>query len=90
MGDMGELGTDAAASHRKVGRQAYEAGVETLLTLGELSECAVMEFGSGGQHFTDLEELLAKAKNCLDESTVVLIKGSRFMRMERVVERLQT
>lgn len=89
MGDMGELGTDAAAFHHKIGRQAANAGVDVLLALGESSRQAVTGFGRGAQHFTDLDTLLEKAKNCLDEHVFVLIKGSRFMQMERVVEQLQ-
>ncbi len=89
MGDMGELGTDAVAFHREIGRQAGKAGVKTLLALGELSAYTVAGFGNGAQHFTDLDDLLTKAESCLDRDAVVLVKGSRFMQMERVIDRLQ-
>lgn len=89
MGDMGELGIDAAAYHYSIGQQAAQAGVDTLLALGELSRQTVAGFGSRAQHFVDLDTLLEKAKDCLGKNVSVLVKGSRFMRMERVVEHLQ-
>ncbi len=42
-------------------------------------------FGGGGQHFASVETLVAALKPALDKDTTVLVKGSRFMRMERVV-----
>lgn len=89
MGDMGELGGDAAALHYAIGQQAAVAGVDRLLALGELSQQAVTGFGSHAQHFNDLDSLLEKARTYLEQDVVVLIKGSRFMHMERVVEQLQ-
>lgn len=89
MGDMGELGVEGAALHHRIGQQAEKAGVDVLLALGELSRQAVTGFGRGAQHFSDLDTLLEKAKSYLDERTSILVKGSRFMRMERVVEHLQ-
>lgn len=89
IGDMGELGADASAFHDAIGQQARTAGVEKLLALGEQSAHAVTAFGAGAKHFTDMRALLAQAEHDLDETTVVLVKGSRFMQMERVVEQLQ-
>lgn len=89
MGDMGELGAKTATFHYKIGQQAASAGVDVLLALGESSRQAVTGFGRGAQYFTDLESLLEQAKSCLGERVVVLVKGSRFMQMERVIEQLQ-
>lgn len=89
MGDMGELGADAAAFHYSIGQQAAAAGVDMVLTLGEFSRQTVAGFGSKARHFTDLDALLEQARDCLKKNVSVLIKGSRFMHMERVVERLQ-
>ena len=86
LGDMGELGPGAAEMHAEVGRRARESGVERLLTLGELSAHATRAFGPGARHFTRIEELLAEIENALAPDVAVLIKGSRFMRMERVVK----
>ncbi|MFM2407999.1 MAG: hypothetical protein RL358_741 [Pseudomonadota bacterium] len=89
LGDMGELGDDAAQFHRDIGHAARDLGIAKLFALGELSIGAVAEFGAGAQHFATLENLCAAVENVLDKSTTVLIKGSRFMQMERVVKQLQ-
>jgi len=88
LGDMGELGPDAAEMHAEVGRCARESGVERLLTLGELSAHAARAFGPGARHYTRIEDLLAEIENALAPDVAVLIKGSRFMQMERVVAAL--
>ena len=86
LGDMGELGEDAAALHAEIGRAARVAQVDQLLALGEMSAAAVQAFGAGAMHFERIEELLAELENRLDAGVTVLVKGSRFMRMERVVK----
>lgn len=86
LGDMGELGPDAVALHTEIGAKAKAAGIDRLLTLGELSVHAARAFGTGGQHFELIEDLLAGVEICLAAHTTVLVKGSRFMRMERVVQ----
>src|SRR5574340_18379 len=86
LGDMGELGDNAAAFHAEIGGEARRAGVEKLYALGALSANAVREFGSGARHFERIEDLLNALEKELDADTTVLVKGSRFMKMERVVE----
>jgi len=86
LGDMGELGADAAQFHREIGIAARELGIERLFALGELSAGAVREFGAAAQHFAEIEELYAVLDKELDAQTTVLVKGSRFMKMERVVQ----
>ncbi|MFP5417862.1 MAG: UDP-N-acetylmuramoyl-tripeptide--D-alanyl-D-alanine ligase [Gammaproteobacteria bacterium] len=86
LGDMGELGDGAAAMHAEVGLAAREAGVDRLLALGELSRNSVGAFGAGAMHFERIQELLAELENELTPDTTVLVKGSRFMQMERVVQ----
>lgn len=86
LGDMGELGKDAAQFHRELGIAARELGIERLFALGELSALAVQAFGPGASHFADMETLQPRLLAELDAQTTVLIKGSRFMRMERVVQ----
>jgi UDP-N-acetylmuramoyl-tripeptide--D-alanyl-D-alanine ligase len=86
LGDMGELGEDAAQFHREIGITARELGIERLYALGELSSQAVAEFGKGAAHFDDVDGLLAVLKEGMDAQTTVLVKGSRFMKMERVVQ----
>jgi UDP-N-acetylmuramoyl-tripeptide--D-alanyl-D-alanine ligase len=86
LGDMGELGEGAEELHREIGIAARELGIERLLALGEMSVCATREFGEGAQHFGQIEELFKALDAELDVQTTVLVKGSRFMKMERVVQ----
>ncbi len=86
LGDMGELGPGAAELHREIGVRAKAAGIDRLLALGEQSLHAVQGFGPGAMHFERIEELLAEVENALAPGVTVLVKGSRFMQMERVVQ----
>jgi UDP-N-acetylmuramoyl-tripeptide--D-alanyl-D-alanine ligase len=86
MGDMGETGAAAGQFHDELGGYAKSHGIDRLLCLGELSAAAAANFGDGGQHFQRVEELIKALLGELDAQTTVLVKGSRFMRMERVVE----
>lgn len=88
MGDMGELGEDAEAMHTLIGRYAKAQGIHRLYALGKLTPAAVQAFGVAGQHFESLETLVdvLRAETCA--GNVVLVKGSRFMQMERVVNAL--
>jgi len=88
LGDMGEVGEHGVSFHEEVGRYARDAGVTRLLALGPLAENAVHAFGPGAVHFASLEALLTAIEPIVVAGTTVLVKGSRFMRMERVVERL--
>lgn len=88
MGDMGELGSDAPRLHMEIGEAAKAAGIDHLYALGELTRNAVEAFGPQAVRFDSVETLWEKLKGELDADTTVLVKGSRFMRMERVVEKL--
>ena len=85
MGDMGEVGDQGPQFHDEAGRHALALGIEKLFTLGSQSEKAAMAFGLG-RHFNDMGELAAAVVAELPHSGSVLVKGSRFMKMERVVE----
>lgn len=89
LGDMGELGDSARDAHACIGSEARFSGIDKLFTLGELSAYAVDRFGPGAKHFSEIEELLAEVESELTPDTTVLIKGSRFMRMERVAARFE-
>ena len=84
LGDMGEIGDMTGQFHDEVGGYAKSQGIDLLLALGESSALAVHIFGSGGQHFKKVESLIDALSSELTPETTVLIKGSRFMRMERV------
>lgn len=86
MGDMAELGADAAQMHADIGLYAKQKGITQLLAFGEFSLLASQQFGENAQHFTSLDALVLCLKNSMQANTTVLVKGSRFMQMERVVE----
>lgn len=88
LGDMGELGPDSERLHRESGALARQLGVQRLFGFGRLSAAAVEAFGEGGQHFADLDSLLTTLLAGIGQDDCVLVKGSRAMRMERVVEAL--
>ena len=83
LGDMGEVGPKGAEFHREVGSYARARGISELLALGQATRHAVDAFGQGGRHFERLEELIPQVKG-----RSILVKGSRFMKMERVVAAL--
>ena len=88
LGDMGEVGERGAEFHREIGRYARERGIDRLYATGELCRAAVEAFGKGARHFAAIETLVAAAKEEVTSNTAALVKGSRFMRMERVVQAL--
>jgi UDP-N-acetylmuramoyl-tripeptide--D-alanyl-D-alanine ligase len=87
LGDMGEVGNQGPAFHAEVGSYAAERGVQALYTLGDLSVHASQAFGAS-QHFADMDSLLAVAIAQVGQFQSVVIKGSRSMKMERVVQAL--
>ena len=91
LGDMRELGSASDDLHARSGQEASAAGFERLYGLGEHSRAAVAAFGGSGRHFADVEILIAVLTDELKHGgkpPVVLVKGSRGMRMERVVAAL--
>lgn len=89
LGDMGEIGEACAQYHDEIGGYAKSMGVDRLFALGEASQQAVRNFGEGARHFKTPEALVQALLPELDNDTTVLVKGSRFMKMERVVEALK-
>jgi UDP-N-acetylmuramoyl-tripeptide--D-alanyl-D-alanine ligase len=88
LGDMGEVGDSGPAYHREAGQEARRAGIERLCTLGALAAEASAAFGAHARPFATIEELVAHLRAHLAPGATVLVKGSRFMRMERVVAAL--
>ena len=84
LGDMGEIGEMTAQFHDEIGGYAKSQGVDRLFAFGESSALAALNFGVGGQHFKKIEALIEALSSELKPGTTVLVKGSRFMRMERV------
>lgn len=85
LGDMGEVGHEGPAFHAEAGRYALAKGIDQLLAHGNLVRSAVDVF-PGARHFESMDELNDAVLAGLPHASSVLVKGSRFMRMERVVE----
>jgi len=88
LGDMGEVGSRSAEFHREVGAYAKRRGIEVLLATGAAMREACAAFGAGAEHFADSEALGERARELAQADATILVKGSRFMRMERVVAAL--
>lgn len=88
MGDMAELGLQSDVLHAQAGRLARAAGVTRLLTLGQASRAAAEAFGGGADHFDECEDLISALRRDWPPGGALLVKGSRSMRMERVIEAL--
>lgn len=88
MGDMLELGVEAPHLHQLMGETALRLGIQKLFGFGKLTINAVQAFGSQARHYTDKATLISELKPYLESNTTVLIKGSRSMRMEEVVQAL--
>lgn len=88
LGDMGEVGADGAAFHQEIGLHAKAQGIKHLYTLGSLAQASSNAFGEGAQHFEELTGLLSTLDQHRGNGNTILIKGSRFMKMERVVAHL--
>jgi murE/murF fusion protein len=89
LGDMGEVGEQGPAFHVEAGEHARRKGIEQLWCLGALSHHAAVAFGAGARHFESMAELTAALGQAPNVQSI-LVKGSRFMRMEQAVKALQS
>ena len=88
LGDMAELGNGAGDYHQEAGALAREFGVERLYATGECARFAVEAFGEGAEHFENQADLIEALRSRLSGEVCLLVKGSRSMAMERVVNAL--
>jgi len=88
LGDMGEVGSEGRQFHVEIGAYARGRGIEHLLTMGELARNASDAFGARAKHYEDIDSLRHAVDALVASDTSVLVKGSRFMKMERVVQHL--
>jgi UDP-N-acetylmuramoyl-tripeptide--D-alanyl-D-alanine ligase len=103
LGDMGEVGSQGPEFHREVGAYAAEQGVTKLFALGEQCQFAIQGFerankaapAAKAMHYSDMDSLISQVRDALHAQSTgsnqhfnILVKGSRFMRMERVVQAL--
>jgi UDP-N-acetylmuramoyl-tripeptide--D-alanyl-D-alanine ligase len=88
IGDMGELGSDAKALHVQAGEMCRASGVERLYAVGELTKLSVESFGEGAQHINSHKQLAELLNEEIASDVTILIKGSRSMGMESLVNAL--
>lgn len=89
LGDMGEVGDMAGQYHKEVGLKAKSMGVDALYLLGQYTRFTAESFGQDAYHFDTIEALVEKLLERLkNKKHNVLVKGSRFMKMERVIDAL--
>ena len=88
LGDMGEVGDNGAQFHHEIGEYARACGISALFLLGDQVQHSAAGFGHAAQYFRDIQQLLSALDARVNKDSKVLIKGSRFMKMERVVAHL--
>lgn len=88
LGDMAELGTWSDKLHGEMGQAAADLGVRRLFTVGTQSRASQITFGAGGAHYDDHEALASALAEALHPGVICLVKGSRSMGMERIVQAL--
>lgn len=88
LGDMGELGTATEQLHREAGEQARKSGVNKLFAIGKFAKHSVTSFGQHGYVFDDQPSMISEISSNLGNDVTLLVKGSRVMQMENVVNAL--
>ncbi|MGN4076571.1 glutamate ligase domain-containing protein, partial [Burkholderia gladioli] len=89
IGEMGEVGDEGPAFHREIGAYARERGIDALYATGDATRDACAAYGDTARHFDDVGALLAALDAAgFGAAATVLVKGSRYTRMERVVDAL--
>lgn len=87
LGDMAEVGDQGPAMHREVGDYAREHGIESLFAFGPATADSVQAFGPAGRHADSIDAVVAALRTARPAS--ILVKGSRSMKMERVIAALR-
>ena len=88
---MGEVGDQAVEFHLEVGQHAAQQGISHVFSLGDLSQHTTVAFNQEGKtvhgiHFSSVGELIERVKTLSNPDVKILVKGSRFMKMEKIVE----
>ena len=88
LGDMLEMGELSEAAHREVGEYAKQMGIDHFYAFGKAARFMAEGFGAEAKHFTDVNELIAVLNAEVDANTVLVVKGSHGMGMDRIVQAL--
>ena len=96
LSDMKELGSSSESYHREIGKQVFLSGFEMLCVWGQMSDCYIDGARRAGMDrtqllkFSDKIEMIEYLKACVTEKDMLLVKGSRSMKMEEVVNALRS
>lgn len=85
LGDMGEVGEHGLQFHAEIGEYAKSKKIDMLFTIGHLAQETAKHFSSS-RHFENMEALVAAVIDELNHTASILVKGSRFMKMEQVIQ----
>jgi UDP-N-acetylmuramoyl-tripeptide--D-alanyl-D-alanine ligase len=88
LGDMGELGVGAEELHSDAGEQARRSGVDKLYAIGKYAKFSANSFGEQGFAFEDQPSMISEIESQLSNNVTLLVKGSRLMKMENIVNAL--
>ena len=88
MGDMGELGENSELYHKQVARHAYNMGVKKLFVISKHASIILKEFGQNSYAFDSIDALIIFIKPQLNDNVNILVKASRFMKFETIVNAL--
>lgn len=88
LGDMLELGDVSCSEHCKIGAFARERGISLMIAYGKFSK-AYLEGFKGGIEMTDLVSIAKYIKSSIEKNSVVLLKASRAMQFEKILETLK-
>lgn len=92
VGDMLELGKTSQEAHEKVADQLKENNIDAVFFVGEQMRFAYKKMQKGNRnnafHFTSSQEAVADVLDYIEQGDVVLVKGSRGMRMEKIVRKI--
>ena len=88
VGDMAELGPLSKKYHTDIGHYILEKNIDLVMGIGNMTKYLIDVLGTKGLWYPSKEDLLNETNKILKKDTVVLVKGSRFMRMEQIVDRI--
>ena len=88
MGDMGELGDNSEFYHKQVVQHAYEMGIKKLFVISKYASAILKEFGKNSYDFDSIGALISFIKPQLNDNVNILVKASRFMKFEIIVNAL--
>ena len=88
IGDMGELGKKAAQYHASIATHINKKKTLHVVGIGKLTKHTIDKCNGNAKWFNNKKELIQYVKSKIRKNSCVLVKGSRFMKMEEVVEAL--